>query len=73
MCRIAGIVHEGMSLNKLEETVLEMCNLQKHGGPDDGGLYTSVGDNLVLGNRRLAILDLTAAGHQPMADRKSVV
>ncbi len=66
MCRIAGIMHKGTSVNKLEETVLEMCNLLKHGGPDDGGIYTSANNNLVLGNRRLAIQDLTAAGHQPM-------
>lgn len=35
-----------------------------HRGPDDLGLY--VGDGSVLGHRRLAIVDLTPAGHQPM-------
>jgi asparagine synthase (glutamine-hydrolysing) len=47
--------------------VQQMCNLQEHGGPDDEGLYTAEDAHLVLGNRRLALLDLTTAGHQPMA------
>ena len=51
--------------------VLKMCRLQRHGGPDDEGLYSSATDKIVLGNRRLALLDLTNAGHMPMqyADR----
>ena len=43
-----------------------MCNLQKHGGPDDAGIYSCAESNLVLGHRRLALLDLSRAGHQPM-------
>lgn len=46
--------------------VEEMCELLRHGGPDDGGTYTSPGDHLCLGNRRLSLLDLSSAGHQPM-------
>lgn len=46
--------------------VKEMCQLLKHGGPDDEGIYYSPENSLVLGNRRLALLDLTQAGHQPM-------
>jgi len=51
---------------QIELIVEKMCNLQKHGGPDDGGLYTSIEGNLVLGNRRLSLLDLTNDGHMPM-------
>jgi asparagine synthase (glutamine-hydrolysing) len=42
-----------------------MCATLTHRGPDDGGVYvkTSIG----LGNRRLAIIDLSAAGHMPMS------
>jgi asparagine synthase (glutamine-hydrolysing) len=47
--------------------VKEMCRVLQHGGPDDEGIYSSPADNLVLGNRRLALLDLSAAGHQPMS------
>jgi len=35
-----------------------------HGGPDDEGTYTD--DRVALGHRRLSIIDLTSAGHQPM-------
>jgi len=66
MCRIAGMIHKGFQVNVVEGIVQQMCDLQKHGGPDDGGLYTAASDNLVLGNRRLALLDLSMAGHQPM-------
>lgn len=44
-----------------------MCNLQKHGGPDDAGIYSCAENNLVLGHRRLAIIDLSPSGHQPMS------
>ncbi|MEZ6055897.1 MAG: asparagine synthase (glutamine-hydrolyzing) [Planctomycetaceae bacterium] len=37
-----------------------------HRGPDDGGLLVAPG--VLLGHRRLSILDLSADGHQPMAD-----
>ncbi len=66
MCRIAGIVNKTLPLSAVENIVKEMCDLQKHGGPDDEGLYTCVEHNLVLGHRRLALIDLSAAGHQPM-------
>ena len=70
MCRIAGMINAALPENVLKDTVQQMCDLQKHGGPDDGGLYTSATDSLVLGNRRLALLDLSAAGHQPMSYQK---
>ena len=66
MCRIAGIVDPRLTINVIEDMVQKMCDLQKHGGPDDGGLYTCDHNKLVLGNRRLALVDLTPAGHQPM-------
>ena len=45
----------------------EMCNLLKHGGPDDEGYYTCAEQHLVLGHRRLALIDLSPGGHQPMS------
>lgn len=36
----------------------------RHRGPDDHGIWSS--DGVVLGHRRLSIIDLTSAGHQPM-------
>lgn len=35
-------------------------------GPDDSGVWTSVNDGFALAHRRLAIIDLSPAGHQPM-------
>lgn len=39
----------------------------KHGGPDDQGIFSDEEHHLVLGNRRLSLIDLSHAGHQPMA------
>ena len=66
MCRIAGIVNPISSFENALMQVEKMCQLQKHGGPDDEGIYCSTENNVVLGHRRLSLLDLSSAGHQPM-------
>lgn len=73
MCRIAGILNPSIPISVIQEMVTEMCNLQKHGGPDDAGIYHCPETNLVLGHRRLALLDLSTAGHQPMIYRQRFV
>ncbi|GEO07602.1 hypothetical protein SAE01_00980 [Segetibacter aerophilus] len=45
-----------------------MKDSMKHGGPDGEGIYLDDKLPLALGHRRLSLLDLTSAGHQPMAD-----
>src|SRR5687768_10453078 len=65
MCGIAGVVRSGPPRD-LSATVRRMIALQKHRGPDGEGFYHS--GNAALGHCRLAILDVSAAGHQPMAD-----
>jgi asparagine synthase (glutamine-hydrolysing) len=60
MCGIAGLVGSHASL----ERVARMTALLHHRGPDDRGVSELPG--AVLGHTRLAILDLSAAGHQPM-------
>ena len=44
--------------------VEEMTSRLAHRGPDDSGIFEQEG--VCLGHRRLSILDLSAAGHQPM-------
>jgi len=63
MCGIAGIVDvRGAPVAAGE--IERMTRALRHRGPDDDGHWTQ--DGVALGNVRLAILDLTAAGHQPM-------
>lgn len=66
MCRIAGTINPTVPIAQLQLQVKQMCDLQRHGGPDDEGQYTDETAHLVLGNRRLSLLDLTFAGHMPM-------
>ena len=65
MCRIAGIIDSQQSSEGLLPAVQAMCDRMQHGGPDDQGICAAGGD-VVFGHRRLALLDLSAAGHQPM-------
>jgi asparagine synthase (glutamine-hydrolysing) len=62
MCSIAGYL--GGDLERGRRFVERANRLMVHRGPNDGGVF--VGSRVVLGNRRLSILDLTPAGHQPM-------
>lgn len=64
MCGIAGIVSTTGGLTRLQ--VQPMIDAQRHRGPDAEGVWTD-GD-CALGQRRLAIIDLSAAGRQPMAN-----
>src|ERR1700741_70240 len=70
MCSISGIFKAGQSSVDLSDVVRRMNEAQKHRGPDDHG-ETRVefhGGEVALGNTRLAIIDTSAAGHQPMND-----
>jgi asparagine synthase (glutamine-hydrolysing) len=67
MCRIAGIVQADPFFEPNAKALVEqMCALLIHGGPDDGGIFCNDSNTVVLGNRRLSLLDLSALGHQPM-------
>ncbi|MBW2049065.1 MAG: asparagine synthase (glutamine-hydrolyzing) [Deltaproteobacteria bacterium] len=66
MCGICGIFNlDGEPVP--HRYVRAMTDALAHRGPDDEGYYIDV--NLALGHRRLAVLDPTPAGHQPMASR----
>lgn len=43
-----------------------MCTTMAHGGPDGEGFYSNANDGIVMGHRRLALIDLSPKGHQPM-------
>jgi asparagine synthase (glutamine-hydrolysing) len=66
MCRIAGIISEQSATEKLARQVQAMCTMMRHGGPDDEGMYSNDEGTACFGNRRLSVLDLSIAGHQPM-------
>jgi asparagine synthase (glutamine-hydrolysing) len=66
MCRIAGIIRRS-SLN-MQDTLQRMTTAMAHGGPDDTGAYVDDEANVGFGHRRLSIIDLSPAGHQPMHD-----
>jgi asparagine synthase (glutamine-hydrolysing) len=60
MCGISGIIGSRAS----RDLGLAMAQRLRHRGPDGEGLWS--GPGAVLGHRRLAIQDLSEAGHQPM-------
>jgi asparagine synthase (glutamine-hydrolysing) len=66
MCGIAGIINTRLSREQLEQKLLVMQRQMHHRGPDDRGIFISRNGNSGVVNTRLAILDLSAAGHQPM-------
>ena len=66
MCRIAGIVRSSFHEDTLKMNIQKMCVLQAYGGPDGEGILIFPEIHLALGHRRLSLLDLSAAGHQPM-------
>lgn len=63
MCGIAGILGPGSKDRSLAETMVASLY---HRGPDDGGIWSDENAGLTLAHRRLAIVDLSPLGHQPM-------
>jgi asparagine synthase (glutamine-hydrolysing) len=66
MCGISGLANCGD-----REILTRMTSIQSHRGPDDAGLWDHRfpdGSYIGLGNRRLAIIDLSADGHMPMCN-----
>jgi len=74
MCGIAGKISLGSKIVSIPE-IERMTDAIKHRGPDDGGAYLSPEKKVGLGHRRLAIIDLSPLGRQPMRylDRYEIV
>ena len=63
MCGIAGL----FSMGRVDEqSVARLVRPLTHRGPDDEGIWVDADAGIGLGHRRLSIVDLSPAGHQPM-------
>lgn len=64
MCGLVGFVGSAGG----GDAVAAMLPRLVHRGPDDHGVFSSSDASVTLGHRRLSIIDLSAASHQPMID-----
>ena len=73
MCGIAGIWRPGANADAA--IARSMADTLRHRGPDDGGVWSDDEAGIALSHRRLSIIDLSPAGHQPMvsADDRYVI
>jgi asparagine synthase (glutamine-hydrolysing) len=72
MCGFAGFFNP-LGRNSEHELLAigsQMVETLIHRGPDDGGVWADAPAGIALGSRRLAIIDLSPEGHQPMASRE---
>ena len=68
MCGFAGfLTADTNALCSPEAVVTQMAKAIEHRGPDDSGAWADAQAGIALGFRRLSIIDLSPAGHQPMA------
>ncbi len=68
MCGIAGIyyIRNKFKAINIQENIDSMTDALEHRGPDSRGVWIDANVGIALGHRRLAIRDLSSAGHQPM-------
>ena len=66
MCGIAGALAFTDDFAADQATVRRMADTLRHRGPDDAGAVALPGGRVALAHRRLSIIDLSPAGHQPM-------
>ena len=68
MCGISGFLDlsNANSASELRSIATSMADTLRHRGPNDGGVWADAEAGIALSMRRLSILDLSAAGHQPM-------
>ena len=67
MCGIAGIfTTKRFGSKDLSAVIARMTDIIRHRGPNDQGTW--IGSGVALGHARLSVIDLSAAGHQPMSN-----
>jgi asparagine synthase (glutamine-hydrolysing) len=68
MCGISGFLDLSCvnSADELRSITMRMADTMRHRGPNDGGAWADADAGIALSMRRLAILDLSPTGHQPM-------
>lgn len=68
MCGFVGFIGDpdALGADALEKLATRMAARLKSRGPDDAGTWISASAGMALGQRRLAVIDRSATGHQPM-------
>ncbi len=74
MCGIAGILlGEVGNLDAASKAVEQMTNQLSHRGPDSSGIWLDDKSGIILGHRRLAVIDLSSGAMQPMSTNQCVI
>ena len=68
MCGIAGLINYHSSI-KVQDTLAEMAQTLQHRGPDSEGIWSDEAVGVGLAHTRLAIIDVSATGSQPMTSK----
>lgn len=66
MCGIVGIWDKSGLIHNIEEHIDRMTATLSHRGPDDSGTWINRNAGIAVGHKRLSVIDLSPAGHQPM-------
>lgn len=66
MCGLAGFLANHGARHEFDAIAVAMTDRIRYRGPDDSGVWTDREAGVALAHRRLAIVDLSASGHQPM-------
>jgi len=73
MCGICGMLQLSGRQPVSREMLDRMRDLISHRGPDDAGSYLSTDGRVGLANRRLAIIDLSSSGRQPLSNEDGTI
>ena len=69
MCGFAGFLSPENVIGNSKDVLLSMGDSISHRGPDSSGVWLSDDETIGMSHRRLAIVDLSDAGHQPMLSK----